>query len=454
MNKVNVISDTSDFSQSKSMLDHALDLMKETTGDRSPEVATVLQSMGNLAKSHEDFNDALTLHLKAHTLRRENFGPDHRDVGVSLGNIASTLGHMAYFHNAMRLWERSLEILTSTLGEEHHLSQNALKGLEQCKNFAVQAVKSESGFGVVLLVFNALPLTEYPPDPTTPEGATVVAKGIRDTLIGVWDDSLAHGSFIPILVISCPGYEHARYLVSKEEIIERFPEELLTWLEIPVVSGDCKSQTAWMPLYSIEQKFLGWLQEHKLDVLMVKPITASGATLDRRLLELVRRSFRGRSQSHPEISSKNSGNAKQDLRPIAIEIVPFDQLDGPLLGLYTGDNNPRPSVMPASNWRQQKYTPQAADLRATGVFYMHLEAIRQWLASCPASGLTPLEEWSMRPLMSMATGSLQDQLRVFESALSELVLLVKTRPVNCPAERGARGFHLNRTYREIEDLLN
>jgi hypothetical protein len=376
-------------------------------------------------------------------------------LAVSLANVARTLAHMAHYHYAIRLWERSLEILSSTLGSEHNLSQNASRPLEQCENLARQAVEKESGFGILVLVPNSLPPSESPPDPTTPEGASVVARGIRDALIDVWDDSLAHGSSVPMLVISCPGYEDAVSLASKEEITGRFPEGLLTWLEIPVVSGDFKSEATWMPLYAIRQQFLGWLQEHKLDVLMVKPITASGTTLDRRYLEFVRCSFPRSSQGQPGNSSNASGDVKQDLRPMAIEIVPFDERDGLLLGLQLVDENPRPSVMPAYHWQRQNYTPQAGDQRATGVFYVHLEAIQEWLACCRGPGPTPLDEWSMRPFMSMATESREDQLTIFESALSELVLLVKTRPiVNCPEERGARGFQPNSLYRRIDDLLN
>jgi hypothetical protein len=138
---------------------------------------------------------------------------------------------------------------------------------------------------------------------------------------------------------------------------------------------------------------------------------------------------------------------------MAIEVVPFDHIDGPLLGLYTGDHDPRPCLMPAFECQQQKYSPQARDERATGVVYVNLSAIRLGLSIHSETSLTPLDEWSMRPLVSMASKPREEQLRAFESALSELVLLVKTTPISCPAERGVRGFLTKSLNREVEGLL-
>jgi len=453
MNKVSVVRDRADNSQCRSILERALALMKETTGERSPEVATVLQGMGNLAEAQGDFKGALSLHLQAYAIRREQFGLEDRDVGLSLGNAANALASMEHYHYAMCLWERSLEILGKIVGNEHHLSRAASMPLEQCKNDAGHAVENKSGFGIVLLIFNSLLATENPPDPTTSEGADILVRAIRDALIDIWDDSLAHRSSVPVLVVSCPGYETAVSLVLKNSIATRFPASLLEGLRIPMIAKNFESPAHLIPLLAVRQQFLSWLLKHKLDVLMVKPITATGAALDRRLLKFVHQSFQNGSKDS-EKQSAHLRDLNQDIRPLAIEVVPFDQLDGPLLGLYTGDQDPRPCVMPASDWRKQKYSPQTGDERATGVFYMNLAAIQEWLTSRLGTGLTPLDEWSMRPLMSMATEAREDQLHVFESAFSELVLLVKTRPINCPAERGVRGFVPNSLYRDVEDLLN
>ena len=453
MNQVSVMQNGEGEPQCRRLLERALALMKETTGEWSFEVATVLQGIGNLAMAREDFRDALSLHLEAHAFRRERLGPDHRDVGLSLGNVANALARMEHYYYAISLWERSLEILKKTVGEQHNFSQSVTAPLKDCENLADQAIKRESGFGMVLLVFNSLSPAENPPDPTTTDGAHIVAQGIRDTLIEIWDNSFAHRSSIPVLVLSCPSYETAVSLAQDIQIAKRFPDNLLTWLRIPSVATKFKSPAALLSLLPVRKQFLDWLHNHNFDVLMIKPVTESGATIDRRLLEFVRQSFQNGFKNPSARLASHTDEPNQDSRPIVIEVVPFDKLDGPILGLYTLDQDPRPCVMPASDWQRQKYSPQADDQRATGVFYLNLAGICHWLDKHPKMGLTPLDEWSTSPLMSMATKSREEQHRVFESALSDLMLLVKTRPMNCPPERGVRGCVTNNLNREIEALL-
>ena len=453
MNKVNATQVLAGSSECRSLLERALALMMETTGERSPEVATVLQSMGSLAMAEGNFKAALNLQLQAHAIRREKLGPDHRDVALSIGNVANALARMDHYHYAMCLWERSLGILKKTVGEENHFSRAVSSSLSQCENLADQVIRNASWAGIVLVVFNSLPSTENSPDPTTSEGAQTVAQEITDTLIEIWDNSIAHGSSFPVLVLSCPGYESAMALALEEEISKRYPAGLLTSLKIPAISKSSASPAALIPLLSVKKQFLNWIQEHNLEVIMVKPIMNSGATVDQHFLGFVRKSWQEVANGSSEAMPKGSSNPSLDCRPLAIEVVPFDQLDGPILGLYTGDRDPRPWILPAFQWRQQKYSPQSGDERATGVVYANLSAIRWWLRKHAGIGVTPLEEWSTGPLMSMATVLWEEQCQVFELALSELTLLIKSRPIDCPAERGIRGCVPRSPNREVERLL-
>jgi tetratricopeptide (TPR) repeat protein len=463
MNKISVMRADRDATACKSVLQRALELMVETTGVRSPEVATVLQSLGNLAIEERDFKAALDLHLQAHAIRRENLGPDHRDVALSIGSVANTLAGMDHYHYAMCLWERSLSILNRTVGEDHHFSRVVSTSLSQCKHFADKAVKNVSWAGIVLLVFNSLPSHESSPDPTTGEGAQALTQEISDNLIEIWDDSVAHGNSFPVLVISCPGYESAMARALEEGIANRYPAGLLTSSNIPAISKGSASPAELIPLLSVKKQFLNWIQDHNLEVVMVKPIMNSGATFDQHFLGFVRKSWQGGANGPSEARPKGSNNADVDCRPLAIEVVPFDQRDGPILGLHTGDGDPRPCVLPTFQWRQQKYSPESSDLRATGVVYVNLSAIRWWSRKragirwwsrvLAGAGLSPLEEWSTRPLVSMATAPWEGQSQVFELALSELTLLIWSRSINCPAERGIRGCVPRSPNREVERLL-
>jgi len=453
MNKANVMRDISGTTGCQSLLDRALALMKETTGEQSPEVATVLQEIGNLAMAEGNAKRALDLQLQALAIRRERLGLDHHDVALSFGNAANALSKMRHYHYATHLWERSLAILKKTVGDEHHLSRAVSSPLAQCADLADLAMKKSSGFGIVLLVFDSLPAAENPPDPTTPEGAQRVAQAISDTLIEIWDDSLANGSSIPVLIVSFPGYEDAVILATEEGIARRYPKGCLSLLPLPSVRAIWKLPAGLTRLVSVKRQFLKWLQEHKPDVLMVKPITAWGAKLNRRILGFVRQSLRESPSGHLEAQPKSSGKLSMDLRPLAIEIVPFDQFAGPILGLYTGDNDPRPCILPASELRRQNYCPQAEDTRATGVVYVNLPAIRLWMSMHSGRGLAPLDHWSMNLLLSVAKRPREEQCQAFESLLSELILLIKARPISFPAQRGVRGFQERSINREIERLL-
>ncbi len=452
MNEANSQKEINGTAGCRSLLDRALALMKETTGERSPEVATVLQETGNLAMTEGNPEKALDLHLQALAIRREGLGLDHHDVALSFGNAANALGEMGHYYYATCLWERSLRILKKTVGDGHHFSRAVATPLAQCAARADAAAKSSSGFGIVLLVFNSLPPTENPPDPGTSEGAQLMARAVSDTLIEIWDDCLAYSS-IPVLIVSFPGYEDAVRLATEKAIARRYSQGFLSRLRIPSVRANITLPIGAMRLMSVKRKFLNWLQEHKVDVLMIKPVTSCGATLDRHILGYVRRSFSEGSSGHSKLQPKSSDESSMDLRPIAIETVPLDQFAGPILALYTGDNDRRPCILTASEVRRQNYCPQAADSRATGVIYANMPAIRRWLSTHSGSGLTPLERWSIDLFHSIASRPREEQYHVFESLLSALILLIKTKPISFPSERGIRGFQEQSLNREIERLL-
>jgi hypothetical protein len=149
---------------------------------------------------------------------------------------------------------------------------------------------------------------------------------------------------------------------------------------------------------------------------MVKSVNNKGASLDRRILAA----------------------AAKDERPITFEVIEFDGRDGPITGVHEGNDGPRVAVMSTRVWKSQGYTPQKGDERATGTLYFNTQALCERFNTPLNSQLSPLDEWSMRPLMSAATCPLDDQIDVFEDALSDLLSLLLARPLLCPRERGAR----------------
>ncbi len=454
MNQVSIIRSDADRTQCDALLEKALALMKDAYGEQSPEVATVLQGIGSFNAEHGEFDNALRFHTDALTIRRRALGGDHRDVGLSLGNLANSFSGLHHYHFAMEFWERALQILTNTVGDQHQLSKNVSIMLAQCKELADHSMATRSGFGIVLLACQTQWPKENPPDPSSPDGASLVAKSISNLLIEVWDDCVAVGSSIPVLLVACPSYEEAVAQALQTSVARRFPREMLTVVTVPSIQNGKDPVLVMASLPPVAQQFAEWLGERNLDVVMVRPIANSGATTERRLLNFVKNSCGQKPVGDVSVSFKREKSPLQDFRPIAIEAVPWDEFDGPLLGLYTGDADPRPCALPTPELKKQGYSPVESDLRASGVVYVNVPAVQLWLKLRGAKVPSPLDEWSFRTLLSMATEPISEQCSAFESSLSDLILLIKTRPINFSHERGIRALALKGLNEEIEALLN
>jgi hypothetical protein len=189
-----------------------------------------------------------------------------------------------------------------------------------------------------------------------------------------------------------------------------------------------------MGLIEVRRRIDEWLAQHQPEVVVAKPFTSYGARLDLRVMEYVAR------QASPLPPNVRSGPQEaSDVRPTALEVVPFAGADGPVLGLYTGGDRPRPVVMPTAEWQAAGYAPQPADEQATGTVYLHLPGLREH-GPRTADGMTPFEAWGTGLLLSLATRPWAEQPSLFEEGLRDLALQVMMRPIRCPSQRGLRGF--------------
>jgi hypothetical protein len=58
----------------------------------------------------------------------------------------------------------------------------------------------------------------------------------------------------------------------------------------------------------------------------------------------------------------------------------------------------------------------------------------------------------MEPLMALATSKRIHHQDIFEKALSDLMLVLRTGQINCPIEQGLRGFHHQTNQESFKDL--
>jgi len=437
MNKANALRDFGKASLAQPPLERALELMKETCGNRSPEVATVMQGLGNNFSALKNYKKALSWHRQSYQIRREMFGDDHRDTALSLGNLATTYFGMHQYHNGMLLCQKSLEVFEKILGKEHAYTKNMARGLEECEFRAQKGIHNRSSFGLVLLIVESQPQDESPPDPHTMEGKTLISRAITDNLIKIWNDLILFTNSIPVLVITCPGVEDAADMASVSPIAKRFTGELLQWVKIPQIKSIFKTPKAIIRLLDVHNQIISWINDNDVGVMMVKPIANIGSQLDRGVLNHIL-------QKQMSPTKTKVGNVIQqsskDIRPITIEVVPYDGKDGPITGLYTGGKEPRSCVMPSLVWQAQKYIPKSEDYRATGTIYLDLVTLRNHLDIKSEEDPSPLDKWFIKLLLSVATSKRNKQRDISEQALSELMLKINTGQINFPTERGLRGF--------------
>lgn len=294
-------------------------------------------------------------------------------------------------------------------------------------------MKKEAVFGLILLVFGSLPENENPPNPTTAEGIQMISTALVESLNDHWMSMISGEGTIPVLLLSCPEFDEAVSGALVHPTAKKYREGLLHWIKIPKLDdAQTEELEALLALVQVRRQILKWLAEHMLEVVQVQPITNWGAKVDHKILQYCAQ------EQLPHLT--RAKHHVQDIRPLIIEVVPFDGKEGPILGLYKGDGDPRPALMPTAEWYAQNYHPQVQDLRATGTIYFNVPLTRFFLKDSLNDELTPLDHWSMKPLIAVAKSAWQDQLGIFESALSELVILLRTRPIDCPPERGLREF--------------
>jgi nephrocystin-3 len=119
MNQASVLRRLGRFDGVEEKLRRSLSLMKETTGVGSPEVATVLQSLGNFYYARGLFAESLAIHRQGYDLRLRSLGPGHRDVALSLANMAFAMVGMGHIDGAKKNLQQALIIFRKTLGPRH-----------------------------------------------------------------------------------------------------------------------------------------------------------------------------------------------------------------------------------------------------------------------------------------------------------------------------------------------
>jgi tetratricopeptide (TPR) repeat protein len=422
----------------------ALLLMKNAYGEFSPGVATTMQGIGNSYFQLKDYNNSLSWHLKAYQIRKYFYENLPVDVGLSLGNIAGTVFKMKRFYAGELLCERALQIFTQYVGIEHPYSINMQNALADIRSWFNHALNSKSEFGLILLVFESAQHSETQQDSLTLNGIDCIGQSICNSIMELYDVMIMYRISVPILIVSFPGFEKSIEFVQRRSEVKKLPNSHLKWINLSEINPDIKREEDLLPLVLNRNQIISWFQEHSLKGIMVKPFKNIGSHVDPSIFNFILK----------QQSTSNSGNGKK--RILTLETLDFDNNEAPIIGLSTDNNDPHPCFIPQQDWKDQHYHPKKEDLVANGTFYINLSELSCYLNNFEKDKVNPIDDWSMTPLLEIATSNRKEQLHIFEKALSELTNILSTDMIHFEKERGLKGYQDEGNFElnELNILIN
>ena len=107
------------YKESKEIYEEVMRWQIENLGEEHPDVATILNNIGNVYNILGEYDKALEYHNKSLEMSKKILGEEHPDVAASLNNIGNVYYNLREYNKALEYYEKSLEIRKKILGEEH-----------------------------------------------------------------------------------------------------------------------------------------------------------------------------------------------------------------------------------------------------------------------------------------------------------------------------------------------
>jgi tetratricopeptide (TPR) repeat protein/predicted Ser/Thr protein kinase len=110
---------TAELDEALQLHEQALALLEQALGPEHPEIAPILNNLGNVRFAKGEFEAAKRQYERAAALRELALGPNHPEVAASLANIGNVHAMTGEFELARQFYERSRVIVENALGPEH-----------------------------------------------------------------------------------------------------------------------------------------------------------------------------------------------------------------------------------------------------------------------------------------------------------------------------------------------
>jgi len=124
----NVCSATDDDEQAKAYYARALAILEQSTDSRLPYL---LANFGGVNLKTGDYEQARALTERALSIWEPTLGPEHPNVGICVGNLATVHRLTGAYEQAGPLYARALSIAEQALGPDHHTLSQPLVGLAE-----------------------------------------------------------------------------------------------------------------------------------------------------------------------------------------------------------------------------------------------------------------------------------------------------------------------------------
>ena len=111
------------------LLREALQVSRETRGDRHPATLVSINNLGMLLKAQGDLDGAAPLYREALQVSRETLGDRHPDTLVSINNLGVLLKDQGDLDGAAPLYREALQVRRETLGDRHPDTLNSIGNL-------------------------------------------------------------------------------------------------------------------------------------------------------------------------------------------------------------------------------------------------------------------------------------------------------------------------------------
>jgi len=117
--------------EARDLLKQCFEILEPLAGEEHPHTLTVLNNYAHFLEPDEK----LPIQRRVLEIRRRVNGPESAGVGTSLNNVATTLGSLGRWDEALASFREARDVYRATYGPEHALMANAARNIGRCLAF-------------------------------------------------------------------------------------------------------------------------------------------------------------------------------------------------------------------------------------------------------------------------------------------------------------------------------